>query len=163
MWKITFFLIFILTTTLYSQEIFEGLKLEGKEPIVISANELSFNSSEKLAIYKGNVVAQRKDVKIYSDEVRIYFDEKNKIKKIIALGNVKIIDKKGRFALSNVATYYVDAEKIVLSGDAKIQQDSNALESEEIVFYLKNKKVEATGSVKTIIFPKKKKKNASSL
>ncbi len=129
-----------------------------KEPIVIESDTLEYLKTDNMVIYKGNVVVKKGDFVLKSNLLRIFLDTKGQIKKILALGNVRFI-KGNRKGKSDKAEYFKDKNFIVLIGNAELQQDSNIIEGDEIVYYLDTEKAEVKGKnkrVRTIFFPEEK-------
>ena len=129
-----------------------------KEPIVIESDTLEYLKTDNMVIYKGNVVVKKGDFVLKSNLLRIFLDTKGQIKKILALGNVRFV-KGNRKGKSDKAEYFKDKNFIVLIGNAELQQDSNIIEGDEIVYYLDTEKAEVKGKnkrVRTIFFPEEK-------
>jgi len=129
-----------------------------KEPIVIESDTLEYLKNNNMIIYKGNVVVKKGDFVLKSDVLRIFLDDRGQIKKILSLGNVRFV-KGNRKGKSDKAEYYKDKNFIVLIGNAELQQDSNIIEGDEIVYYLDTEKAEVKGKnkrVRTIFFPEEK-------
>ena len=129
-----------------------------KEPIVIESDTLEYLKSNNMVIYKGNVVVKKGDFILKSDLLRIFLDAKGQIKKILAVGNVRFV-KGNRKGKSDKAEYFKNKNFIVLMGNAELQQDSNIIEGDEIVYYLDTEKAEVKGKnkrVRTIFFPEEK-------
>ncbi|HHG74618.1 MAG TPA: lipopolysaccharide transport periplasmic protein LptA [Persephonella sp.] len=129
-----------------------------KEPIVIEADTLEYLKKNSMIIYKGNVVVKKGDFTLKSDLLKIFLDEKGDIKKITATGNVRFV-KGNRKGKSEKAEYFKDKNYLILSGNAELQQDSNIIEGEEIIYYLDTEKAEVKGKhkrVRSIFFPEEK-------
>ncbi|TCK06650.1 lipopolysaccharide transport periplasmic protein LptA [Phorcysia thermohydrogeniphila] len=153
--------LFALLSILLSLLNYPASAVEFKEnnlPIVIEAQKLSYNDSEKVAIYTGNVIAQRGNTVMKGDKLTVYFDKTGKfIEKIEVTGNVYIEDPRGK-GWCDKLTYYPVQEKLVLEGNAKLQQDKNTVLGDRIVAY-KEGRILVEGikqKVKTVIYPEGK-------
>jgi lipopolysaccharide export system protein LptA len=139
------------------------------EPIEINADKMrSMNNGEKI-IFSGNVVGVWGDLQIRSEVFELYTDKKknksNKkdkqggqnLKEVIAIGNVSIIRGTTR-AKGDRATYYVEDDKIVLTGTPKASawEDGNKIEGKEMIFLLEEDRVVINGRVEVKFFPSNK-------
>ena len=138
------------------------------EPIEINADKMrSMNNGEKI-IFSGNVVGVWGDLEIRSDVFELYTDKKKKrsnktkkgrqsLKEVIAIGRVSIIRGTTR-AKGDRATYYVEQDKIVLTGTPKAfaWEDENKIEGKEMIFLLEEDRVEINGRVEVNFFPSNK-------
>jgi lipopolysaccharide export system protein LptA len=132
---------------------------ESSRPIVITSNTLEADNKNKVAIFKGSVIAkqeqQGKDpILIYCDTMTVYYTEdakkpasppkgekkgpsaENRVDKIVASGQVKIIQGKD-VATGEMATFYNTDQKIVLTGNPKVWQGKNLVKGEEITVWIK--------------------------
>lgn len=135
---------------------------ESSRPIVVTSDTLEADNKNKLATFSGNVVAkqeqQGKDpIIIYCDRMLIYYTEdsekkpspaqgnrsdkkaltqQSKVDKIVATGQVKIIQGKD-VATGELATFYNADQRIVLSGNPKVWQGKNLVKGEEITVWIK--------------------------
>lgn len=135
------------------------------EPIEINADRMrSMNNGEKI-IFSGNVRGVWGDLEIRSDVFELYSEKKKKnskkdrqnLKEVIAIGKVSI--KRGTTrAKGDKATYYVDEEKIVLTGIPKASawEDGNKIEGKEMIFLLDEDRVVINGRVEVKFFPSNK-------
>jgi len=148
-------LVLLLTVSLpsFSKEL-QGEKL----PIVVEAQKLSYDDNKKVAVYIGNVIAQRGSTLMKGDKLTIYFDKTGKfIEKIEVVGNVQIEDPRGRGRCDRLI-YYPAQEKVVLIGNAELRQDKNVIIGDRIVAY-KEGRISVEGvkqRVKTVIYPEGK-------
>ncbi|MCU0579727.1 MAG: lipopolysaccharide transport periplasmic protein LptA, partial [Desulfobacterota bacterium] len=62
--------------------------------------------------------------------------QNNKIDKIIATGQVKIVQGED-VATGDTATFYNEDQKIILSGNPKVWQGKNLVKGEEITVWIK--------------------------
>lgn len=107
-----------------------------KNKIIITCyGPLEIDYKKNVATFKNNVKVDTEDSQIYSDRMDVYFvpsnkepaaktDKEpnlmgNKIDKIIAKGNVKIV-REENISYSDEATYLASERKIVLTGNPKL-------------------------------------------
>jgi lipopolysaccharide export system protein LptA len=133
--------------------------LGSTNPIVVTADTLEADNKAKIATFSGNVVAKQAQEKetlfIYCQKLIVhYIDEpekkggavrapdkkapsqQNKIDKIIASGQVKIVQGED-VATGENATFFNEDQKIVLSGNPKVWQGKNLVKGEEITVWIK--------------------------
>ena len=72
--------------------------------------------------FKGNVVAKQEDTTLYANTLVILYDPNTKkLKEIIAIGNVKVVQLDRR-ATGQKATFDQDKNKVVLDGEAVVRE-----------------------------------------
>lgn len=126
-------------------------------PIQITADKLISNNEEKYAEFIGNVRAKQADYVITSNSLRIYFrgelldtDEKGgggqKLKKIIASGNVKIKTEQYD-AITDRAEWDTTAKTIILAGEnSKIVSGKNSITGSKITLNQKDGRIKVESS-----------------
>jgi lipopolysaccharide export system protein LptA len=132
---------------------------EQTAPINVTSETMEAEKSKRLIVFKGNVVTKQKDMTIHSDELRIYYDEEGKdVEEVIANGNVRV-EQENKTATAEKAAYYKVEEKVILTGDAKLQDGNNFVEGKKITVYMKDGRSIVEGSeegrVKAQIFTNK--------
>ena len=142
------------------------------QPMVIKANSLVVDDTNKIVTFSGQVNAQRQDFTIDCDKMIVHYqgsDAKTsgtspgfKVVKIIAEGNVRITRKAGGEALAKHAEYYEGDDKVVLTGQPMVKQGQDFVQGDRITIFLKENRSVVEGSpqkkVKAVIYPKKKPK-----
>jgi lipopolysaccharide export system protein LptA len=107
------------------------------KPVVfttIHAGEMTYSDQAKLAHYKNNVTLERPGLEVKSKDLRAWFreekDEKgseSKLDHLFADGAVDILDRmpdRTRRGTGDHAEYYLDDEKMILSGGSPALNDS---------------------------------------
>ncbi|MGQ9644948.1 MAG: lipopolysaccharide transport periplasmic protein LptA [Thermodesulfobacteriota bacterium] len=133
-----------------------------RAPIDIVSDTVEANQKESTVTFKGNVVAKQEEATLYADTLVVrYESETKKLKEIIATGNVKLVQLDRR-ATSRKATFYQEANKVVLDGDAVVREGDNEIRGERVIFYVDEERsiVEGGkgGRVNTRIIPPPKEK-----
>lgn len=121
--------------------------LYAQSTITGEADELIF--SENKLTYKGNVRLVRDSSVLRAAKVDIILSKEGKPIKVIAEGNVKIIEPE-RQAFAEFAEYDLNTDVIYLRGNAKIQEKTKVLEADEITIYRKENRLVAKGNKKRI-------------
>ncbi len=114
----------------------------GQQGILVEANKMEY---EKNTItYIGNVKATRGQALLKADKVIVYLDENKKASKIEAIGNVSYVEgiRKGK---ADRAQYDLKSEILILIGNAKIEEGTNFVEGDEIVYYKREDRAVAIG------------------
>lgn len=174
--KLLLISVWVVATVLISLTPMEPMAEETRkgqeQPIVIKAKSLELDEAHNIITFKGSVTAESKDFIIKCREMVIYYvshkGEKDKaglgtkIDKIIAKGSVHIQRQQGGVATSEEAVYFWTEDKLVLTGNPKVNQGQDFVKGHKITLYLKENRsvVESSGdeTVKAVIFPKEAKK-----
>ena len=150
-----FLLIFLL---LFSLPVSGGTKKKSSVPVVVESQKLAYNQQKHMAVYIGNVIAQRGKTIMKGDKLVIYFDPTDRyIKKIEVIGHVYMKDPRGE-GWCNKLYYYPAEEKVILIGNAKLKQEKNLVIGDKVIAY-KDGRVTVEGikqKVKTVIYPEEK-------
>jgi len=123
----------------------EGKGVDTRQPIDIVSDQVETYNKENRVIFRGNVVARQRDIVIYADSLEAVMVKEGKgIEKVIASGNVKV--QQGlRVASCEKAEFDNPEQKVILTGDPKIWEGENMVSGEEIVFDIAQNRVEVKG------------------
>lgn len=132
-----------------------------RAPIDITSDIVEANQKQNTVTFKGHVVAKQENSTLYSDTLVVYYDPNaQKVKEIVAIGNVKVVQLNRR-ASGEKATFYQDENKVVLDGNAVVREGENVVRGERVTFYVDEERsvVEGKkgGQVSTTITPPPKK------
>lgn len=126
-------------------------------PIKITSTKMTFSENRNRITFAGNVKVVRLDVTLTSEELTAFLrpegdsltDTQDKIKKIVASGNVKVV-MKNRKGDCDKLTYVVADSIILMEGNARLQDGPNLVQGEVIKFYIKENRSEVVGGNKPI-------------
>lgn len=132
----------------------------GKEdsPILVTADRMESDQRQKVVYFEGNVKTTRADFRMDSDELEVFDSgqEDSRVSKIIARGNVRI-DRGGKVATGDKATYYENDRKFLLTGNARAWEDQNVVTGSRMEIYLDEDKSVVLGDgkdqVEVTIYP----------
>jgi lipopolysaccharide export system protein LptA len=111
-----------------------------RAPIDITSDTVEMDQKQNTATFKGNVVAKQEDVTLYANTLLIIYDpDTKKLKKIIATGNVKVVQLDRR-ATGQKVTFDQDKNNVVLDGDAVVREGTNVIRGERITFYVEEER-----------------------
>jgi lipopolysaccharide export system protein LptA len=117
-----------------------------KKTIVITSQTLTADNKNNTATFEGSVVAKTDEITIYSDNMIVFYDNsEGKIKKIYAVGNVKV-QKEDRALFSNEAVYLDDEKKIIFTGNPKAIEGENVITGKQITLFLEDDRAVVEGS-----------------
>lgn len=143
---IAFLLAAFLSVHALAEEEGGGSFSKDDEPIHVSSDLMESESGTGLVIFKGNVVVTRGELTIKSDELRIVnYQSSGAIEKIIATGNVRLQDK-NRAAYAEKAIYYNKEEKVELRGSPRVEDGDNLITGEVMILFLRDEKSIVKGS-----------------
>ena len=125
------------------------------QPIHVVSDSLEVDNSAQVAVFIGAVKATQGDVTIVSDKLEVYYDRDaedkpkkeeeggapgimdggGKVRKVVALGHVKITQK-DRVAVGRKATYWAGGRKMLLEGKSTVWRGKNQVSGEQITVFL---------------------------
>ncbi len=144
-------------------------------PIEISADRLEAYDEKKMVLFSGHAVATQGDRVIRAEKIYIYYKKDSReagpdgLRKIGKAGDLEKLEARGhvsvtegdRVVTGEQAIYYHDVQKIVMTGNAVLQQGSNIVRGEKIEVFLTENRGVVEGSdnkrVKATIYPVEKK------
>jgi lipopolysaccharide export system protein LptA len=109
-----------------------GVLNDGKGRFIIDSDTMEALGTEKVIVFKGSVVT-KEAFTLCSDELRVSYDEANKIKEIIATGNVRLLQG-GRVAKAGRAEYDKLKRSIVFLDSPSISQCGDFVEGKKITY-----------------------------
>lgn len=116
--------------------------------INIVSDKLNVEMDERKSTFTGNVYAHNKNLKVWSDKMIINLEiKKDKIKEILASGNVKIVRViEGSEIYGDIANYSLKDEIIVITGNVIVKENGNQISGNELIVDLKNSSSIMVGS-----------------
>ena len=114
------------------------IKTAYSDTIQIDSEKLEILKIDGISIFTGNVYAEDKNLKLWSDKLTIYYDEKlESIINIIAEDNVKII-RLDLEAYGNQSNYILKNEELYISGNVTLIENKNKIQCEQLFVDIKN-------------------------
>lgn len=119
-------------------------------PIRIEADRMETHQENADVLFSGNVQANQGNLNIHADEMTVLYTKagpgphasagtveglSQKIEKIMARGNVKIVQEDW-IAAGDTMDFNADERIVILAGNAKAWKDQNMVSGEKIVLYL---------------------------
>jgi len=105
-------------------------------PIDILSDTVEANQKQNTITFKGNVIAKQEDITLYAHTLVITYDpDTKKIKEVMAVGNVKIVQLDRR-ATGQKATFRQDESKVILDGEAVVREGENVIRGERVIYYV---------------------------
>ena len=115
------------------------------DPLDIISDWTEADRQKGTITFGGKVVAKQKDMVLYADRVVNYFDmESHKLKKAIAVGNVKL-NQADKFVTCEKAELIQAERKVILTGNPIMWQGENRVSGERIIIYLNESQAEVFG------------------
>ncbi len=147
-----------------------ALSTDVEKPVNIEADSVLFNNEKGIANYEGHVIIVQGSLKIEAEKVNIQAPE-HEIISITATGTPVVMQQtmddgqlvKGQ---GNTIIYKVKGKKIVLTGNAKLEQGKDKISNNHITYLPASGELKAggkknSGRVKAVFHPTNKVKNPS--
>ncbi|MCI4458647.1 MAG: lipopolysaccharide transport periplasmic protein LptA [Thermocrinis sp.] len=117
------------------------------QPILAEADRMVYEKNS--IIYIGNVKMTKGNELLTADKVIIYLDENKKANSAEAEGKVFYTDGK-RIAKADKAFYDFKKDIVQLISNAKVEEGSNFVEADEIIYYRKEERAIAISKNKKV-------------
>jgi len=131
---------------------------DSDRPVKITSKSLEADNKRNEVTFKENVVAKQGDMVIFADIMKVKYKTKGGIRRIEAIGNVKM-KQEDRIATGEKIVFYNPEQKIVMTGNPRIWQDDNLISCDKVTVLLKEDKIFFEGKVDSTIYPKSVKEN----
>ena len=122
---------------------------EARKPIEILADSMEWNKQLGQAIATGNAKAIQGETTIRANKIIAVLSKDNnqQIKELQASGKVVFLKDK-QLATGDKATYYLNQEKIIITGNVELKKDGNIIKGEKLIidFLTGLSKMEASGT-----------------
>lgn len=107
---------------------------EARKPIEILADSMEWNKQLGQAIAIGNAKAIQGQTTIKANKIiAVLSEEKSqKIKELQATGKV-VFFKDKQLATGDKATYYLNQDKVIITGNVELKKDGNIIKGEKLV------------------------------
>jgi lipopolysaccharide transport protein LptA len=104
----------------------------------ISSDKLEVDRENKISIFSGSVYAYNEDIKIWSEELIVKFNNnENKIQQLNAKKKVKIINQEIT-ATGKTAIYDPNLETLQMYGNVEVTESKNFVICDELFLDIKN-------------------------
>ena len=107
---------------------------EAKKPIEILADSMEWNKKLGQAIATGNAKAVQGQTTIKANKIIAILSEGNsqQIKELQAIGKV-VFFKDKQLATGDKATYYLNEDKVIITGNVELKKDGNIIKGEKLI------------------------------
>ena len=107
---------------------------EPRKPIEILADSMEWNKQLGQAIATGNAKAIQGQTTIKANKIIAVLSEDNsqQIKELQAIGKVVFLKDK-QIATGDNATYYINQDKVIITGNVELKRDDNIIKGEKLI------------------------------
>ena len=107
---------------------------EARKPIEILADSMEWNKQLGQAIATGNAKAIQGQTTIKANKIIAVLSEDNsqQIKELQAIGKVVFLKDK-QLATGDKATYYLNQDKVIITGNVELKRDGNIIKGEKLI------------------------------
>jgi len=126
-------------------------KLDKQEKIVITCDgPLDIDYDKNIAVFNNNVKVEKPDLTIYSDKMQVYFTPKPQGNGLASDSQSHKQDEGVKAQESSVMSSSIN--KIVASGNVRIDRSGNTSYSQEAIYTALDKKITLTGRPQIVIY-----------
>ena len=116
---------------------------DSKEPIEISSDSLEVMQKDRIAIFRGNVIAKQGKVTLNSNEMKVYYKEggndtagaSGSVSKIEVTGNVILVTAQ-ESAEADKGVYQVDRKHVTMLGNVSLTKDKSVIKGNRLEYDL---------------------------
>ena len=107
---------------------------EARKPIEIVADSMEWNKQLGQAIATGNAKAIQGQTTIKANKIIAILSKENsqQIKELQASGKVVFLKDK-QLATGDEATYYLNQDKVIITGNVELKKDGNIIKGEKLI------------------------------
>lgn len=127
----------------------------GDSPTIVEADNLTLFSDQRKFVYSGNVKVTRDDLTLTSKNLEGYYDQNNKIQRLIAKDDVQILKGPTINAHGQQAVYDESLRTVVLTGSPDISQNESLLTADKITIFIDENRSTADGNVRVKVIQNK--------
>lgn len=126
--------------------------------VKVTSDRSTYLRKEGVLVFDGNVFVDDVEFKMHANEVTLFLDGTNDLKRIVAIGNVSVTNEL-RSGSCAKATYNKALSRVILYGDeskgilAKLNDNGkrkSQVEGRKITFWIDTEQVEVDGSTITV-------------
>ncbi len=142
-----------------------------EEALRVTSEKMEVNTRKNVLVFIGDVRADRGEVRIRANRLEIYtrartgeansVDRADEVEKIVATGNVRLNQKKKRFATAGRLEYSESTGVAILTGDPRVREGRNRVAGAKIEVNFREDKTTVFGSssqrVNVTLFPSSEK------
>lgn len=127
-----------------------GINPDPTAPVEITADSLSVDQENGVAVFTGNVVIGQADLRLTAPRVEVIYGEtEGQISRLEATGGVTFVTAEAA-AEAQQASYDLDGEQLVMTGDVLLTQGASALAADTMTVDLATGAAQMDGRVRTV-------------
>ncbi len=144
----------LLLSGLFANSAAMALESDRKQPINIVADRITVDEKKGFSHYMGNVVMTQGSLRVTGDDIRVYLDDRRKLKRIIVVGKPATMQQKTDASQQLVKSraermeYLIASHTLHLKNNAHIEQGANRFSGNTIDYNMKTSLIQAHGSKK---------------
>jgi len=123
-----------------------------QEGTVVTSNRFRLDLEKKQGVFSGEVKVTDVTFELTAEELIAYFDEENEVERLVARGNVSIVQGADRTATCREAEYVVAGKSLRLTGDPVVSQQGNQIAGTVIKIFPEGDRMEVDGRSKVQFF-----------
>ncbi len=142
----------LLLGSLFASTAAMALESDRKQPINIVADRITVDEKKGFSHYMGNVVMTQGSLRVTGEDIRVYLDDRRKLKRIIVTGKPATMQQKTDASQPLVKSraermeYIIASNTLHLKNNAHIEQGANRFSGNTIDYNMKTSLIQARKS-----------------
>lgn len=117
-------------------------KVAGRGPMLIAAEQVVYDTEDRVATFRGGVIATRGDLTVQAPRLVTHLDEDGMITRAVSGGGPVVVTQRDRRGQAQKATFTGAANRLVLEGEPTVTERDSTVAGERITFLLGEDRVE---------------------
>jgi lipopolysaccharide export system protein LptA len=132
---------------------FGGVAYDARQPVEVTADNLTIDQSTGQAVFSGNVIVHQGDLRMAAGEVRVIYSEaegRRSVDEVVATGGV-LVTRGADAAEGREARFDVASAMLTMSGDVLVTQGPTAVAGDRMVVNMRTGNGSVEGRVRTVL------------
>jgi lipopolysaccharide export system protein LptA len=132
---------------------FGGVAYDARQPVEVTADNLTIDQSTGQAVFSGNVIVHQGDLRMAAGEVRVIYSDvegRRSVDEVVATGGV-LVTRGADAAEGREARFDVASAMLTMAGDVLVTQGPTAVAGDRLVVNMRTGNGSVEGRVRTVL------------
>ncbi|MCU4652258.1 LptA/OstA family protein [Roseibacterium sp. SDUM158016] len=132
---------------------FGGVAYDARQPVEVTADNLTIDQSTGQAVFSGNVIVHQGDLRMAAGQVRVIYSERDgrrAVDEVVATGGV-LVTRGADAAEGSEARFDVASALLTMAGSVLVTQGPTAVAGDRMVVNMRTGSGSVEGRVRTVL------------